>query len=170
MFGFFKSPGNKVSSGTNPFDSDTESDNKSTIKPSRRANSEPMLIVPNHGSNPFDHDDNGRRGASSTASSYSGSSTARDKYKNEFHEPGGLENQSMQELENYAVHKAEETTSSVNNCLRIAEDIREDATRTLDMLHHQGEQIRRTHEVVADTDKDLSKVISTYCELRMPRV
>lgn len=165
MFGFLKSPVNKVSkqnsvdapsSGTNPFDSDTESDTKSTIKPSRRANSEPVLIVPNLGGSPFD-DDKGRRGASSSASPYSGSSTARDKYRNDFHESGGLENQSVQELENYAVYKSEETTSSVNNCLKIAEDIREDATRTLDMLHNQGEQIRRTHEVVADTDKDLSK-------------
>lgn len=166
MFGFFKSPVNKVSkqnsvdppsSGANPFDSDTESDTKSTIKPSRRANSEPVLIVPNLGSNPFDDDYKGRRGASSSASSYSSSSTALDKYKDDFCESGGLENQSVQELENYAAHKAEETTSTVNNCLKIAEDIREDATRTLDMLHHQGEQIRRTHEMVADTDKDLSK-------------
>ncbi|KAK3442942.1 hypothetical protein EUGRSUZ_B03169 [Eucalyptus grandis] len=70
----------------------------------------------------------------------SGSSTARDEYRNDFHESGGLENQSVQELENYAVYKAEETTSTVNNCLKIAEDIREDATRTLDMLHNQGEQ------------------------------
>ncbi|KAF8040421.1 hypothetical protein BT93_B2602 [Corymbia citriodora subsp. variegata] len=166
MFGFFKSPVNKVSkqnsvdppsSGTNPFDSDTESDTKSTIKPSRRANSEPVLIVPNLGSNPFDDDNKGRRGASSSASSYSNSSTALDMYKDDFRESGGLENQSVQELENYAAYKAEETTSTVNNCLKIAEDIREDATRTLDMLHHQGDQIRRTHEMVADTDKDLSK-------------
>ncbi|KAI6686352.1 hypothetical protein NL676_032265 [Syzygium grande] len=77
------------------------------------------------------------------------------RYKNDFRESGGLENQSVQELENYAVYKAEETTSTVNNCLKIAEDIREDATRTLDMLHQQGEQIRRTHDMVADQGKGL---------------
>lgn len=64
----------------------------------------------------------------------------------------------MQELENYAAYKSEETTKTVGNCLKIAEDIREDATRTLDMLHEQGDQINRTHNMVADTDKDLAKV------------
>ncbi|KDP41280.1 hypothetical protein JCGZ_15687 [Jatropha curcas] len=68
-----------------------------------------------------------------------------------------LENKSVQELENYAKYKAEETTKGVNNCLRIAEDIRQDATRTLDMLHSQGEQINRTHMMAVDMDKDLSK-------------
>ncbi|XAR65256.1 hypothetical protein NMG60_11009310 [Bertholletia excelsa] len=64
---------------------------------------------------------------------------------------------SQQELENYAVSQAEETTQSVNNCLRIAEDIRQDATKTLETLHQQGEQIHRTHVMAANMDKDLSK-------------
>ncbi|KAF3438121.1 hypothetical protein FNV43_RR20877 [Rhamnella rubrinervis] len=65
--------------------------------------------------------------------------------------------QSVQELENYAVYKAEETTKSVNGCLKIAEDIRDDATKTLVVLHQQGEQITRTHMVAADIDYDLSR-------------
>lgn len=73
-------------------------------------------------------------------------------------DPDALENKSVQELEQYAVNKAQETTTSVNNCLRIAENIREDATKTLDMLHQQGDQIHRTHVMAADMDKDLSKV------------
>jgi hypothetical protein len=87
----------------------------------------------------------------------------RDGYKNDFRDSGGLENQSVQELEKYATYKAEETTKSVNNCLRIAEDIRQDATRTLDMLHAQGEQITRTHNMAVDMDKDLGKVSSMRC-------
>ncbi|KAI4314096.1 hypothetical protein L6164_027034 [Bauhinia variegata] len=75
----------------------------------------------------------------------------------DFRDSGGLENQSVQDLEKYAVRKSEETTKTVNNCLRIAEDIRGDATRTLDMLHQQGEQINRTHNMVVETEKDLSK-------------
>ncbi|KMT08975.1 hypothetical protein BVRB_6g136880 [Beta vulgaris subsp. vulgaris] len=71
--------------------------------------------------------------------------------------PADLENKSMQELETYAVNKAEDTTKSVNNCLRIAEDIREDATKTLETLHQQGEQIHRTHQMAANIDQDLSK-------------
>ncbi|WVZ11532.1 hypothetical protein V8G54_016062, partial [Vigna mungo] len=67
------------------------------------------------------------------------------KYNNNFRDSGRLENQSVQELESYAVYKAEKTTNSVNNCLKIAENIREDATKTLVTLHQQGEQITRSH-------------------------
>ncbi|XP_003627345.2 SNAP25 homologous protein SNAP33 [Medicago truncatula] len=72
-------------------------------------------------------------------------------------ESGGSENDSVQELEDYAVHKAEETTKSVQNCLKIAENIRENATKTFVTLHHQGEQITRTHHVAADIDGHLSR-------------
>lgn len=165
MFGFRKSPANnKVSkqksvdpgfsaSKSNPFDSDDEPEPKGIIKPARRTSSEPMLITPN---NPFD-DDYGGRGTTSSSSSYSNSAAARDRYKNDFRDSGGLQNQSVQDLENYAVYKAEDTTNSVNNCLRIAENIREDATKTLDMLHHQGEQVSRTHNMCVDMDKDLGR-------------
>jgi synaptosomal-associated protein 25 len=69
-----------------------------------------------------------------------------------------FENESIQELESYAVNKAEETTQKVDDCLRIAEMIREDATNTLVTLHQQGEQIHQTHQVAADMDRDLSRV------------
>ncbi|KAL5218509.1 hypothetical protein ABZP36_019193 [Zizania latifolia] len=65
-------------------------------------------------------------------------------------------NQSMQELEDYAVHKAEETSRKVNDCVRATEAIREDAAQTLLTLHRQGEQITRTHQVAADIEQDLS--------------
>lgn len=141
-------------SGTNPFDSDAGPESKQTLNAARRTSSEPVLVIPNSmSSNPFDDDDDGFVGKRGTATS----SASKDRYKNDFRDSGGLENQSVQELENYAVYKAEETTKSVNNCLKIAEDIRGDATRTLDMLHQQGEQIERTHRMAADMDKDLSK-------------
>ncbi|XP_042052811.1 putative SNAP25 homologous protein SNAP30 [Salvia splendens] len=68
-----------------------------------------------------------------------------------------LDSMSVQELEGYAVNQAEQTTRSVNNCLKIAEDIRGDASRTLETLHAQGDQIHRTHVMAADMEKDLSK-------------
>ncbi|KAL3037209.1 hypothetical protein AAZX31_01G053500 [Glycine max] len=141
MFGFRKTP------------APTESDKKTTLTAEKRTASEPVLPVPKSKGNYFDDDDDdwGRKPSSSTASK------DKDRYKNGFSNSGGLENQSVQELENYAVYKSEETTKSVNNCLRIAEDIRGDATRTLDMLHQQGEQITRTHNMVVDTEKDLSR-------------
>ncbi|TXG51681.1 hypothetical protein EZV62_024205 [Acer yangbiense] len=163
MFGSKKSPirfakhnsVDPVSSRSNPFDSDDELDNKKTLKPAKRTSSEPNLTTPNVSTIPFD--DDGVKGTTTHASSYSQSSAARNKYTNDFRDSGGVENQSVQELENYAVYKAEETTKTVNGCLKIAEEIREDATKTLVTLHHQGEQITRTHHTAADIDHDLSR-------------
>lgn len=69
-----------------------------------------------------------------------------------------LDSMSVQELEGYAVDKAKDTTDSVYNSVRIAQEIRGTATDTLDTLHKQGEQIHRTHQMAADTEKDLAKV------------
>jgi synaptosomal-associated protein 25 len=64
--------------------------------------------------------------------------------------------QSVQELEDYAITKARETTHKVNDCVRAAEAIREDATQTLQTLHRQGEQIMRSHQLAADIERDLT--------------
>ncbi|KAK6128153.1 hypothetical protein DH2020_038106 [Rehmannia glutinosa] len=164
MFGHKKSPLHRFSKHksadqqfpsnphANPFDSDDDLDNKQTLKTSGRTISEPSLITSNLSSNPFD-DDNEIKGTSSSSQGF----LARNRYKNDFRDSGGLENQTVEDLENYAVYKAEETTKDVNNCLKIAEDMREDATKTLVTLHQQGEQITRTHMVAADMDHDLSR-------------
>ncbi|KAH7832930.1 hypothetical protein Vadar_001401 [Vaccinium darrowii] len=152
MFGFMKSPGNKASkqtsvdpghpgtSSSNPVGSDTKN-----TKIGRRTSSEPVLLTPNLKSNPFDDDDDGGRKA------------ARNKHDKGYSDSEDLDSMSVQELESYAVNRAQDTTKSVDNCLKIAEDIRQDATRTLDTLHQQGEQIHRTHVMAADMDKDLHK-------------
>ncbi|EPS65203.1 hypothetical protein M569_09573, partial [Genlisea aurea] len=101
-------------------------------------------FVPSSSSNPFDSDDDGEK-------------ASKTKYKSDFRDSGGPESQSVQDLENHAVHRAEETTKSVNECLKIAEEMREDATKTLVTLHQQGEQITRAHTVAADIDQDLSR-------------
>ncbi|GAB4860827.1 SNAP25 ous protein snap33 [Ancistrocladus abbreviatus] len=145
---------NNISS--NPFDSDDELDNKQTLTSSKRSSSEPALNIPNSITNPFD-DDYGEKGTTSSASKYKFSYAERSKYKNDFRDTGGLENQSVQELENYAVYKSEETTKTVDDCLKIATEMRDDATKTLITLHQQGEQITRTHEAAADIDLDLSR-------------
>ncbi|KAL3812277.1 hypothetical protein ACJIZ3_013545 [Penstemon smallii] len=134
MFGFRKSP--------SPANKPPESDNKTT--PARRTSSEPTLVIPDD-----DDDDYFGRGSSSGVSSHRNNKQKKNK--------DDLESMSVQELEGYAVNRAEETTKSVNNCLKIAEDIREDGARTLDTLHQQGEQIHRTHVMAADMDRDLSK-------------
>ncbi|EEF47800.1 SNAP25 homologous protein SNAP33 [Ricinus communis] len=165
MFGLKKSPlhlgkHNKVDPQypdpprSNPFDSDDELDRKQTLKTSRKTSPEPNLTTPNFGANPFDDDE--EKGTSSS-SSYALTSSARNNYKNDFRDSGGVENQSVQELENYAVYKAEETTKAVNGCLKIAEEIREDATKTMITLHQQGEQMYRTHNVAVEMDHDLSR-------------
>ncbi|CAH8362051.1 unnamed protein product [Eruca vesicaria subsp. sativa] len=153
MFGSKKSPTNLPKHNSadpefhkpNPFDSDEESDNKqtNTLNPSQRTSSEPSLAIM---TNPFDE----------AEKEYS-SSNSRYQYKNNFQDSGGVENQSVQELEGYAVYKAEETTKSVQGCLKVAEEIRSDATRTLVMLHDQGEQITRTHHKAVEIDHDLTR-------------
>ena len=73
--------------------------------------------------------------------------------------------QSVQELEDYAIAKAQETTHKVNDCVRAAEAIREDATQTLQTLHRQGEQIMRSHQLAADIERDLTVVSSLPADI-----
>ncbi|XP_008777761.2 SNAP25 homologous protein SNAP33-like [Phoenix dactylifera] len=137
--------------GSNPFDSDSESN---LNHKNARASSAPAISRANKESSQFGYSEDEGRG---TSSSYSGFSSARNKYKNDFRESGGFENQSVQELENYAVYKADETTQKVNGCLKIAEEMRDDASRTLVTLHQQGQQINRTHLTTIDVDHELSR-------------
>uniref|UniRef100_A0A251U0J1 Putative target SNARE coiled-coil-like domain-containing protein n=1 Tax=Helianthus annuus TaxID=4232 RepID=A0A251U0J1_HELAN len=132
---------------SNPFDSDDEIDKRSSLKPSKRTSSDPSSMTPNSSTTLFD-DSEFNKGTLFPS---------RNKYKNDFVDSGGIENQSVQELEHYAAYKAEETTKAVNNALKIAEDIREGATNTLITLHQQGEQITRTHMAAADIEQDLSR-------------
>ncbi|XP_051115991.1 SNAP25 homologous protein SNAP33 [Andrographis paniculata] len=143
-----------VNGRSNPFDSDDEIDNKLTLKTPGRKSSEPSRFSPGLGTNPFDDDDDVKDTSSSRI--YHASAT-KNRYKNGFRDAGGLENQTVEELESYALYKAEETTNAVNNCLMIAEDMRESATKTLVTLHQQGEQLTHTHMVAADIDQDLSR-------------
>lgn len=133
---------------------DDEKDNKK-YSSSKKNSSERALVTLEVNTNPFDDIDDKKKPSSFTNAHQS---VDRNRFKNNFRDSGGLENQSVQELESYAVYKAEETTKSVHNCLKIAENIREDATKTLVTLHHQGEQITRSHQVAADIDRDLSRV------------
>ncbi|KAF9591455.1 hypothetical protein IFM89_004153 [Coptis chinensis] len=45
--------------------------------------------------------------------------------------------------------------------VKIAEDIRDDATKTLITLHRRGEQITRTHEYIANIDRDLGRLLGS---------
>lgn len=143
-----------VHSKSNPLDSGDLAKDGKYYNSSRRSSSDPALVTTGVKTNPFDDYEVNEK---SSLSSYALKSADRNKYKNDFRDSGGIENQSVQELENYAVYKAEDTTKTVNNCLKIAEDMREDATKTLVTLHQQGEQITRTHHVAADIDQDLSR-------------
>ncbi|KAM3304338.1 putative SNAP25 protein SNAP30 [Capsicum chacoense] len=130
MFGFRKSKQDSATTNTTPSHSDGKT------KPGRRTSSEPVLVTPG--------DDFGTSSSSGT----------RNNHKSKTED---FDNMSMQELEGYAVDQAKETTSSVNNCLKIAEDIRQEGAQTLDTLHKQGEQINRTHMMAVDMERDLSK-------------
>ena len=142
----------------NPFDSDDEFDKKSTLNQTRRTSSEPAVLTQNSRASLFDDEDE-VKGSSGYKLSYA----SRNKYKNDFVDSGGIENQDVQELQEYAAYKAEETTKTVNSALKIAENIREDATKTMITLHQQGEQITRTHMTAADIEQDLSRVLIFSC-------
>ncbi|CAA7026965.1 unnamed protein product [Microthlaspi erraticum] len=148
------------SSKSNPFESDDESDdNKHTLKPSNRISPQPCVAAKSFSSNPFDDDDEKKEAEKRVTSSSKPSLTfdAKSRFRNDFRDAGGLENQTVQELESYALYKSEETTRTVQGCLKVAEDIRSDATRTLVMLNEQGEQILKTHDKAVDIDHDLSR-------------
>ncbi|KAL1541675.1 Helical region found in SNAREs [Salvia divinorum] len=131
---------------SNPYDSDNNelADKKIATIPGRISFEPSSLFASNLSTNHFDDEER------------NSSSSSQRRYKNGFSDSGGLENQSIQELENYAAYRAEETTKAVNNCLKIAGDIRETASETLVTLHQQGEQIAKTHMVAAEIDHDLS--------------
>lgn len=151
---------NPVHSKSNPFESDDLVKNGKNYNSSRRSSSDPASATIGAKTNSFDddYDVNGN----SSIYSHALRSSNRNKYKNDFRESGGIESQSVQELENYVVYKSEETTKSVNNCLKIAENMRDDAGKTLATLHQQGEQITRAHHVAADIDRDLSRVLMIF--------
>ncbi|PKA64945.1 SNAP25 likeous protein SNAP33 [Apostasia shenzhenica] len=131
---------NPAVSTFNPFDSD--SDREQNVQ-STKTSSSPAMKKSHH---------------RSPQSIYVGpEETGINRYKNNFGDSGGFENQSVQELESYAVKKAEETTQTINGCVKIAEEIREVSSRTLVNLHQQGEQITRTHETAASIDHNLSR-------------
>ncbi|KAL2613164.1 hypothetical protein R1flu_024856 [Riccia fluitans] len=65
--------------------------------------------------------------------------------------------QSVEELEQYAIKGSQDTTSSIKNCLRIAEDTVGVASKTMETLHDQGEQIRRTHETAVTVEQELGR-------------
>ncbi|KAG0612339.1 hypothetical protein M758_6G019600 [Ceratodon purpureus] len=66
-------------------------------------------------------------------------------------------NQAVMDLEKHAVSKSQETTSTLKNCLRVAEDTMGVGAQTLISLHEQGVQIERTHERAVDLDQHLSR-------------
>ncbi|KAM0937476.1 putative target SNARE coiled-coil domain-containing protein [Dioscorea sansibarensis] len=135
-------------SHSNPFDSDPETDTKT--KPTR-ASSASVTGKSNFKHAPYSNEKDER-----SESSYSGFANAKNRYKNDFRDSGGIDNQSTQELENYAVYKAEQNTEKLNGCLKIAHEIHDGATHTLVTLHQQGEQITRTHLNAANIEHDLS--------------
>lgn len=84
----------------------------------------------------------------------SGSAT-QARYK-DFNENSSYENRTVEELEQYAVYKSKDTTATFNNSIKVAEEIRGDAAKTLTDIHRQGEQIRQTHNVALNIDHDLT--------------
>lgn len=144
---------------TNPFDSDSDDDKPQQRhqhqRPAGRASSVPPPDEQQRGSSSLSGDRAGLFSSSSAAAAPSRSSNHH--HRNDFRDAGGLEAQSVQELEGYAAYKAEETTRRTQGCVRIAEEMRDTASKTLVTVHQQGQQIHRTHMMAIDIDQDLSR-------------
>jgi synaptosomal-associated protein 25 len=140
---------------TNPFDSDSDDGSKQQQRPARASSVPP----------PTEQRDSlfgGGAGEQERGGLFSSSAAPKNShYRNDFRDAGGLEAQSVQELEGYAAFKAEETTRRAQGCVRIAEDMRDTASKTLVTVHQQGQQIHRTHMMAIDIDQDLSRVTTT---------
>ncbi|KAL3679917.1 hypothetical protein R1sor_022873 [Riccia sorocarpa] len=65
--------------------------------------------------------------------------------------------QSVEELEQYAINRSQDTTSSIKNALRIAEDTVGVATKTMETLNEQGQQIRRVHGTAVTVEQELGR-------------
>ncbi|KAH9315184.1 hypothetical protein KI387_023811 [Taxus chinensis] len=57
---------------------------------------------------------------------------------------------------NKTLQQCEETTATVENCKKLAEEMEEEAAKTLANLYEQGQLIRRTHNVAVDIDHHLT--------------
>lgn len=153
----FFAPKKAAAAARNPFDSDSDDDKPQPQQRPARASSVPPP-ADQRGSAPYGAGEGG--GLFSSSSSYSAGPANRH-YRNDFRDAGGLEAQSVQELEGYAAYKAEETTRRTQGCLRIAEEMRDTASKTLVTVHQQGQQIHRTHMMAIDIDQDLSRVTNS---------
>jgi hypothetical protein len=118
----------------------------------------------NHGDRGSNCNDDGRRNGghelleSSSPSNSSQSNTSWAQYDESRFQKQELEYRSSEELEGYAIQKSKDTTGVLQNCLKVAEEMRGDATKTLLALHSQGEQLRKTHEVAVEMDRNLKHV------------
>lgn len=136
----------------NPFDSDSD-DGGRQQRPARASSVPPPAAVTGDQRGSLF----GGSGADERGAGLFSSSAARSRYRNDFRDAGGMENQSVQELEGYAAYKAEDTTQRVQGCVRIAEEMRDTASKSLVTIHQQGQQITRTHMMAVDIDQDLSR-------------
>ena len=144
----------------NPFDSDSDDDKPQQRQPARASSVPPPDEQQGRGSSLFG-------GAGGDRAGLFASSSTNHHYQNDFRDAGGLEGQSVQELEGYAAYKAEETTRRAQGCVRIAEEMRDTASKTLVTVHQQGQQIHRTHMMAVDIDQDLSRVTTAFFEFLM---
>ncbi|KAH0872665.1 hypothetical protein HID58_070027 [Brassica napus] len=98
-----------------------DSCNESFFQPSNKISPQPSLPTTkkNHSFNPFDDADDEEEVEK----------RLKPSFKNHFRESGGVENQTVQELESYVVYKSDETTKTVQGTHHKAVDLDHDLTR-----------------------------------------
>jgi hypothetical protein len=150
----------------NPFDSDEE---ETTTSRARNARKEPVrrggptssslaAAAASQTEELFSYGDS--RPKSRYQSGNNNGGAYDDTYESHQGEADGEEyvNQAVLDLEKHALKKSQETTSTIKNCVRVAEDTMGIGVQTLITLHDQGIQIERTHEKAVQIDQHLSRV------------
>ncbi|CAK9206124.1 unnamed protein product [Sphagnum troendelagicum] len=149
----------------NPFDSDEE---ETTTSRARNARKEPVrrggptssslaAAAASQTEELFSYGDS--RPKSRYQSGNNNGGAYDDTYESHQGEADGEEyvNQAVLDLEKHALKKSQETTSTIKNCVRVAEDTMGIGVQTLITLHDQGIQIERTHEKAVQIDQHLSR-------------
>ncbi|CAM6114025.1 unnamed protein product [Calypogeia fissa] len=67
-----------------------------------------------------------------------------------------METRSVDQLESYAVIRSQDVSQNIRDCVKVAEETTGIASATMEMLHEQGGQIRRSHLAAVRVEEDLT--------------
>lgn len=67
-----------------------------------------------------------------------------------------METRSVDQLESYAILRSQDVSQNIRDCVKVAEETTGIASATMEMLHEQGGQIKRSHLAAVKVEEELS--------------